>query len=100
MTYRLRWGPAVGSCLTVPVRTVVVWTIPALVIGSWTVVVLGLVVAVATFAWNLRRVRRRTLSVGDDGPAVQHDPDRLISLVDRDWHDGPVGDHLRTAGLA
>ena len=54
----------------------------------------------ATFAWNLRRVRRRTLTVGDDGLVVQRDAYRLVSLFDRDWRDGPIGDHLRAAGLA
>ncbi|HEY3546799.1 MAG TPA: hypothetical protein VGK17_12035 [Propionicimonas sp.] len=150
-TYRIRWLWAVATSAPLPVCLGVM--VALIFRPVWVGVVLGLTLASSMTLSNVRRVRRRSLSVSEAGLEVQRDtyairvgwdqvlgvqqrlhqgvipveelvlsgsriiprgstgktttpgarlsshpaPKRiLISLYDKSWRTGPVGDHLRT----
>ena len=155
-TYRIRVLVAVMTSATLPLLVGAGWVLLGAVFDSPLTAEVGVLLAVAMFTRNLVRVRRRTLTVTDQGLVVQRDQYRLtvpwsgvqgvqrrnhqrvmraeellvegaqvealdrrgrptdvesqleghpattrvmVSLYDRGWRSGPIGDRLRELGV-
>ena len=77
-TYRIRPLVAVTSSATLPVLVVAAWVLLGLAVDSPPTIGAGVLVGLALFVRNVVRVRRRSLTVGDDGLVVQRDAYRLV----------------------
>lgn len=77
-TYRIRPAVAALSCATVPLLVVAAWALLGLAVDSPPTIAVGVLLGLALFVRNLVRVRRRSLTVSDDGLVVQRDSYRLV----------------------